>query len=658
MRKQLTLQRRLMLLLSVVIIGAFATLYFFVDRSVTGSLREAALRSMDQASAEAALLVSKELSDKQRSLFQLAQFPIVKAIDTRPDQAFEAGRFLTSITRNQPEYEAVYVALPNGRIIAGSNGYLIGKTFPEQQVLDAALQSGKSTISDLLTDQDGKPLFYLVEPINGGRSLLVAAMKLDAIGTHIAQVKIGQTGYAYLINEQGLVLAHPVKKYIAALKITDQPFGASMLHTKKGQMEYTFDEKDKLMSFHPVQQKGWIVAATIESDEAYAAIWHTRYVILSVSCISFLILITILSVLMKRTLVRPIQHVQENFERTAQGDLTTRVRVEREDELGQLAHGFNRMTEDLRSLVGTTQRSAEEVSSTAEQLTAKAEETETAASQVAATIQYITENIGEQARTLSLVHQEMNEAHQKVDATTAAASQALTVAEETRQAAKEGMGAVSKAIHHLDTVAQTVIFATETVQKLGKRSEEIGSIVHVISAISDQTNLLALNAAIEAARAGQQGRGFAVVADEVRKLAEESAQAASEIVSLVEHVQSETAVTVRSMEMNVEQVQQQIAMVHQGGHALENIVSKTEQTKEEMERIDTMQEEIQSLVKNLHERIQFIAAVSQETSGGLTEVAASVQEQSLAIEEMSYNIDTLSQLASKTHQETLAFKIS
>jgi methyl-accepting chemotaxis protein len=655
--KHITLQTRLMIILTVVIVGAFTTLYFFVERSVTESLRTATLRGMEQASREAAVLVGKDLTDKQASLFQLAQFPIIKAVDTRPDRAFEAGRFLTSITRNQPEYEALYISLPEGQIIAGSNGYMIGKTFPESSVLEATRQAEKGIISDVYYGEDGSPILYFSEPINGGRSFLIAAMHLDAISSHISQVKMGQTGYAYIINKEGLILAHPVKKYITKLKINEQSFGQAMIKQKKGQLEYTFEGKHKLMSFHPIEHTGWIVAITIDSEEAYTAIWHTRYVILAVSCVALFVLLGILSFIMKRTLIRPIQQVQKSFQVAAQGDLRTQIEVERKDELGKLASGFNKMTGDLRGLIATMQHSAEEVSTTSEQLAAAAEETGASSLQVAHTVQQIVANIGEQADTITHIHTDMNEAHEKVDATTTAASHALHVAEETRLAATEGLKAVNEAIQHLDTVAQTVAFATETIQKLGQRSQEIGNIVHMISNISDQTNLLALNAAIEAARAGNHGRGFAVVADEVRKLAEESAKASHEIVDLIEHVQNETAVTVRSMEMNVEQVQQQISIIHQSGNALSHIVEKTEQTKEEMEKINQMQKEIQQSVENLHERIRFVSAVSQETSGGLREIAVSVQEQSRAAKEITESINTLSHLANKTHQEMLRFKV-
>ncbi len=128
-------------------------------------------------------------------------------------------------------------------------------------------------------------------------------------------------------------------------------------------------------------------------------------------------------------------------------------------------------------------------------------------------------------------------------------------------------------------------YATDSIQKLGKRSEEIGGIITVISDIAEQTNLLALNAAIEAARAGEQGKGFAVVASEVRKLAEQSKQASGQITGLINDIQAETSVTVRTMESNLLAVNEQVMIINKGGEALEEIVDKVIETETGVEHM-------------------------------------------------------------------------
>lgn len=657
MKKTMTLQTRIMLMLALTIAGAFLTLYFFIDRSSTSSLRTATLQGMDQAAHEAAILIEKEIDAKQNSLFQLARFAVIQAVDTRPDRAFEAGRFLTSLQKNQPEYESIYIASPTGTILAGSSGYLIGKTFPEPSVLEAVAQTKKSFISPLTKTEDGTPVLYFAEPINGGRSILAAAVRLDSLGHYVNEIKMGQTGYAFLINEKGLTLAHPNAKNIANLDVSKYDFGRTMLKKQTGALEYTFNGVEKLMAFHPVKGTGWVIAVAMESAEAYAPIHTMRLVIIGVSLVSLIVLLIVLSLLMRRTFVRPIAEMEASFRVAAEGDLTVQIPVKRQDEIGHLADEFNHMTEDLRSLIRTMQQSSENVSSTSEQLAAAAEETGATTGQVAQTVNQIAASIEEQTEAIIQVNRNMNLTREKVEHTTLTAEEALTVAAQTTQAAVDGMGAVNDAITHLDVVSQTVTFATEAIQKLGKRSEDIGNIVDVISRIADQTNLLALNAAIEAARAGQQGKGFAVVADEVRKLAEESAKASQEIMHLIEHVQSETSVTVRSMEMNVEQVKHQINMVHRSGSALDEIVNKTEQTKKEMEKIAHMQQELQELINNLHTQITVITDVSQETSTGLTQIAVAAEQQSTSAEEMAAAIENLSHLATETHEKVLRFTV-
>ncbi len=218
----------------------------------------------------------------------------------------------------------------------------------------------------------------------------------------------------------------------------------------------------------------------------------------------------LLFLMMRVTLTKPINSVVALFKDIATGDLSKRMDVDRNDEIGQLGQWTNKFLDAMRDMMTDVKSASTEVASAATEIAAASEEMASSMVQVA-------------------------------DQSEKASSQAAS----SGQVAEKGGAVVSDTIKDMRSISEAVSAGAASVSELGKRGEQIGQIIAVINDIADQTNLLALNAAIEAARAGEHGRGFAVVADEVSKLADRTTKATDEIAVSIRAIQTETGQAVQ-----------------------------------------------------------------------------------------------------------------
>ncbi|MGL4792335.1 MAG: methyl-accepting chemotaxis protein, partial [Aeromonas jandaei] len=328
--------------------------------------------------------------------------------------------------------------------------------------------------------------------------------------------------------------------------------------------------------------------------------------------------------LMARQIVAPIRAVVARLKdiATGEGDLTQRIEIHRQDEIGELAKWFNSFLNKLQSTIS--------------QVIDTVEGTRTSAEQAAYVAERTSSGMQTQYQEVDLVATAFEELSATALQVSGNASSAVAAANETDAAAQEGKYVVADTQEAMRKLMAIINNALPVVERLSANSDNINDILTVIQGIAEQTNLLALNAAIEAARAGEQGRGFAVVADEVRNLAGRTQNAIVEIQKLISELQSGTGAVVKAIHDGHGQADQTLGKVDLSVRVLEQIiqsVSTIHQMNEQIARAAQEQsrvaDEINRNVSNIRDvshTIRAEAATSAENGRELSALADKQQQ--------------------------------
>jgi methyl-accepting chemotaxis protein len=331
-----------------------------------------------------------------------------------------------------------------------------------------------------------------------------------------------------------------------------------------------------------------------------------------ISCVAAVVIIVALLVLI-RLILGPISSLKENLQAIRSSwDLSRRLDETSKDELGDIARETNQFITALGDVITSVSDNSTRVAGSSADLARIAERIATGAEHLAA-----------QTITVSTAGEEMS-------ATSGDIAQNCQMAAEgalnASKSAQNGVRVVEKTVTVMGQIAINVQKSAQTVDSLGERSEQIGTIIGTIEDIADQTNLLALNAAIEAARAGEQGRGFAVVADEVRALAERTTRATKEIGDMIKAIQKETKEAVAVMEQGVQQVELGTAEAAKSGEALRDILAQINEVETQVSQIATAAEEQTATTSEISSNMHQITTVVQQTADGANESASAAAE--------------------------------
>jgi methyl-accepting chemotaxis protein len=325
----------------------------------------------------------------------------------------------------------------------------------------------------------------------------------------------------------------------------------------------------------------------------------------------------------KQYLSHSVESMLIAMDRFAGGDLTVRLEIAKDDLIGKVFRGFNETAENFCKMVINVTEAIQETASASNQISASTEEMAIGSSQQASEIARIASSIEEMIETIL---------NNTKDAETAAKT-----ANSAGDKAKQGGVTVDDTMNGMNRISEVVLRSASQVEELGKSSNKIGEIIQVIDDIADQTNLLALNAAIEAARAGEQGRGFAVVADEVRKLAEKTSKATKEIALMIKQIQSDTIVAVESISQGTKEVEQGKSLAGNASQALNEIISGTEIVSQVISRVALASEKQASSSEEISKNIDAITQVTNKSTTEIQQIASAAND----LDKLTLNLQQL-----------------
>jgi methyl-accepting chemotaxis protein len=376
----------------------------------------------------------------------------------------------------------------------------------------------------------------------------------------------------------------------------------------------------KLSYVQKFEPWGWVLGSGIYIDDVKRDVDAVKWTLVGLNIV-FATFMLALCYFISRGITRTLGYVDESLEEMSSGggDLTRRLKVERDDETGSLASSFNNFLDNLKEIVVRINQNAVNVAGSADNL-----------NRTSSAIASGTERAASQSASVAIACEEMAATSAEIAGN---CIRTVEISNRATQTALKGSEVVDHAVKSIQRIAVKVQESAKTVASLGTRSEQIGNIVGTIEDIADQTNLLALNAAIEAARAGEQGRGFAVVADEVRALAERTTKATREIGEMIKAIQSETQSAVNAMEEGVQEVERGTEDASRSGQALEEILNQVGDLTSQINQIATAAEQQTATTHEISKSMHQITGVvgdasksSQVTAGAASELASMAEE--------------------------------
>jgi methyl-accepting chemotaxis protein len=651
----------------------FSILIVFVSLTLgLVSLNMARTAITNEAEKAIVSLVSEGIKlTESRIELQLRTLEMVASRSEIQSMDFEEQMHLLRRYADRTDFLDFAVVEPNGTAHLSAGGTV---SFADREYVNRALK-GERTFSDIIINKvtNELSLMYAVPIEREGRIVgaLVGRRDGEALSEIAKETGFGESGYAYIINNQGTVVGHPDQERVAnqynpieimetepEAKSVGQLF-QTIIEEKTGLRQYTFNGNALYAGYGPIEGTDWFFIITANQNEVLAQV-NTLRTTNTTLMVIFLIISIVLTYFMGHSFAKPIIQATRYSEQIANLDLTQEIPkkiLKNKDELGALANALQKITESMRSIISEITDSSEQVAATSEQLTATSQQSATAAEEVSKTVEEIARGASEQAKNTEDGSNKAALLGEIIEEDQAYLKNLNSASQNVGSVVKEGLLEIDNLSKITEENNQATKEIYDVIIKTNESSDKIGQASNVIASIAEQTNLLALNAAIEAARAGDAGRGFAVVADEIRKLAEQSSTSTQAIDAIVVELQGNAKEAVKTMErVSIISKEQSNSVINSKDKYI-SIEKAMQDALDAVEQLNASGNEMANMKTEILDILESLSAIAEENAASTEETTAAMEEQAASMEEIASSSESLANLAQQLQSIIKRFKI-
>lgn len=569
----------------------------------------------------------------------------------------EVWRLLADYQKLHPDINTIFVGQPDKSFFNAPAKKLEDGFDPTVRPWYAGAMKDTAKVfiaSPYVSRTTGDYVIAFSKILQDGSGVIGAEIKLADLANAAGSVRVGERGYAVILDQQRKAIAHAEFESGAELSGSwvDTVFGNA-----NGDQEYVSDSGvNKRIRYTTNEVTGWKIGGVIDMDEkaeqAFPILKKTLLV-LGLSFVAFGFLAILLIIL----ITKPLKELGAAAADISRGDLTRRARVYGRDEIALLGNSFNDMADSLRSLLTQVSDLSMQLAASSQQLTASSEQTTKATLQIAESIQEVAAGSSRQAESVDKGFgsiRSMSEGMADIEKGSTAVSQS---ADEASEQSGEGSVVMESALVRMDEVQTRVDRLEQVMGMLDQRSSAIGQIAEMMTGIAQQTNILSINASIEAARAGEQGKGFAVVAQEVKKLAEQSRHSAEQIRDMIGSVREETVSAVEVTRSVVSSVGEGSSSLRHAGELFQSIIFKLDAVTECAGQMSEAVRGMSAEAAHAAASMEHVAETASVTAANTHEVSSATEEQLASMEEIASSSAELSRMAENMQQLISRFKV-